>query len=145
MRIRKMVPEDYEKVYALWLACPGMGLNDVDDSEEGIARFLEKNPETCFVAEEERLIGVIMVGTDGRRGYVYHTAVHPDFQRQGVGSALVDTAIEALKGLGITKVALFVFERNAGGNVFWEKQGFTKRTDLAYRNRSLVDMVRIDT
>ena len=144
--IRKMQITDYNAVYILWLANKGMGLNDVDDSESGIARFLVRNPDTCFVAERNgKLIGVIMAGNDGRRGFIYHTAVHPDYHRQGIGSALVSAALEALQTLGITKVALVVFGRNTDGNAFWEKQGFTVRTDLTYRNQALVEMIRKDT
>lgn len=144
--IRTMKITDYKSVYDLWLSCKGMGLNDVDDSENGIERFLQRNPNTCFVAEmDDRIVGVIMAGNDGRRGYIYHTAVHPDYRKQGIGSALVDTALEALKQIGISKAALVVFERNQDGNAFWEKQGFTVRTDLTYRNRALVEMERYDT
>lgn len=146
MKIRKMQIRDYKEVYNLWLSCKGMGLNDVDDSEDGIARFLTRNPDTCLVAECDcKLIGVIMTGNDGRRGYIYHTAVHPDYRKQGVGSALVKTVLDALKQLGISKVALVVFAKNADGNDFWKRQGFTVRTDLTYRNKSLAEMVRIDT
>lgn len=144
--IRKMTISDYREIYELWLSCKGMGLNDVDDSEEGIARFLARNPDTCFVAEKDGMvIGVIMTGNDGRRGYIYHTAVRPDYRKQGIGSVLVKTALNALGELGISKVALVVSAKNADGNAFWEKQGFTVRDDLTYRNRSLVEMVRIDT
>lgn len=146
MNIRKMQLTDYKNIYALWVSCKGMGLNDVDDSESGIARFLERNPDTCFVAEEAgTLAGVILAGNDGRRGYIYHTAVKPSFRKQGIGSMLVKTALDALKQLGISKVALVVFEKNGDGNAFWEKQGFTIRTDLTYRNKSLIPLTRMDT
>ena len=146
MTIRKITIEDYEKMYALWLSCKGMGLNDTDDSGEGIKRFLDRNPETCFAAcENDNIIGVILAGNDGRRGFIYHTAVSPDCRGRGVGTALVNAALEALKNLGITKTALVVFDRNETGNAFWEKQGFTARNDLVYRNKALVDMVKIDT
>lgn len=146
MIIRKMKLSDYETVYALWLSCKGMGLNDIDDSGNGVERFLNRNPETCFAAEiNDKLVGVIMAGNDGRRGYIYHTAVHPDFRNQGIARTLVETVMKALKECGINKVALVVFERNQGGNDFWEKLGFTVRNDLVYRNRSIVEMVRIDT
>lgn len=144
--IRQMTRNDYPAVYGLWLSCKGMGLNDVDDSESEIFRFLERNPTTCFVCETDgKLIGVIMAGNDGRRGYIYHTAVHPSYRKQGVGSELVKTVLEAMKQLGISKVALVVFKKNRDGNSFWEKQGFTVRNDLNYRNTSLVEMIRIDT
>lgn len=54
MNIRKMSIDDYEDVYALWTSCKGMGLNNLDDSKEGIEKFLLRNPETCFVAEENK-------------------------------------------------------------------------------------------
>lgn len=146
MTIRKITINDYEKMYALWLSCKGMGLNDTDDSKEGIERFLDRNPETCFAAcENDDIIGVILAGNDGRRGFIYHTAVSPDHRSRGVGTALVNAALEALQNLGITKTALVVFDRNETGNAFWESQGFTARNDLVYRNKALVDMVRIDT
>ncbi|MBR5288174.1 MAG: GNAT family N-acetyltransferase [Clostridia bacterium] len=146
MQIRPMTLRDYDAVYALWLSCKGMGLNSVDDSREGIARFLTRNPSTCFAAEESgRIIGVIMAGHDGRRGYIYHTAVHPDFRSRGIGAALVDAALNALKAEGIAKAALVVFSRNETGNAFWEKMGFTERTDLTYRNQALTEMERMDT
>ncbi|MCI7804883.1 MAG: GNAT family N-acetyltransferase [Oscillospiraceae bacterium] len=146
MTIRIMKIEDYESVYALWLSCSGMGLNNIDDSEDGIRRFLERNPDTCFVAEENSVIvGVIIAGNDGRRGYIYHTAVSPEYRHRGIASQLVDKVMKSLSELGISKVALVVFERNETGNSFWEKQGFTQREDLVYRNKSIVDFVRIDT
>jgi len=144
--IRKLTIDDYDRMYALWLSCKGMGLNDTDDSREGIRRFLDRNPDTCFGAfEADMLIGVILAGNDGRRGFIYHTAVSPEHRGKGVGTALVNAALEALGRLGITKTALVVFGKNEVGNAFWEKQGFTVRNDLVYRNRALVKMVRIDT
>lgn len=146
MNIRKMTIADYDAVYALWLSCKGMGLNNLDDSKEGIAKFLERNPETCFVAESDRkIIGIILTGHDGRRGYIYHTAVNPESRRMGIASRLVDASLNALKQQGINKVALVVFDRNKDGNEFWEKLGFSVREDLIYRNQSLTEIIRIDT
>lgn len=146
MIIRKMTIEDYEAVYWLWLSCKGMALNTVDDSREGIERFLRRNPDTCFVAEyEDKIVGAVIAGSDGRRGYIYHTAVSPEQRRQGIASRLVETVMSAFEEIGIAKAALVVFDRNVDGNAFWEKSGFTVREDLVYRNRSIADMVRIDT
>ena len=146
MTIRTMTIADYDAVYALWMSCKNMGFNNLDDSREGIARLLKRNPATSFVAlENDRLAGVILSGQDGRRGYIYHMAVAEDFRRRGVATALLDRCLTALKAEGINKVALLVFRYNDAGNAFWEKQGFTERTDVAYRNRELVELVRIDT
>lgn len=146
VHIRKMTLDDYESVYALWLSCPGMGLNNVDESREGVGRYLARNPETCFVAlEAEQIVGVILAGHDGRRGYIYHTAVSPSRQKRGIGTLLVDAALDALRGEGITKTALVAFARNENGNAFWEKMGFNVRDDLVYRNHALAELIRIDT
>lgn len=119
--IRIMTPDDYDAVHACWMACTGMGLNTIDDSREGIARYLKRNPNTCFVDEQEGTItGAILAGHDGRRGYIYHTAVNPAYRHQGIGTALVNAVLHALANEGIIKVALVVFSRNDAGNAFWE-------------------------
>lgn len=146
IKYRLMDISDYEQVYDLWLSCAGMGLNDLDDSKEGIQRFLERNPDTCFVAQaQQKIIGVIIAGNDGRRGYIYHTAVDPEHRHQGIATRLVNEAMSALKTLGINKTSLVVFSKNTDGNAFWEKSGFTSRQDLIYRNKAITEMVRIDT
>lgn len=144
--IRIMTPDDYDDVRACWMACTGMGLNTIDDSREGITRYLERNPNTCFVDEQEGTItGAILAGHDGRRGYIYHTAVNPAYRRQGIGTALVSAVLHALANEGIIKVALIVFSRNDAGNTFWERLGSTARGDLTYRNKALCAITRIDT
>lgn len=146
MDIRKMGESDYDGAFALWMSCKGMGLNDVDDSREGISSFIERNPTTCLVAQEEgEIVGVILVGFDGRRAYVYHTAVHPNRRGLGIGRALVESVIDALAEMGVSKLSLVVFVRNEAGNAFWEHLGFYARTDLTYRDRALVELVRTDT
>ena len=144
--IRPMTIADYDGVYDLWISTPGMGLNATDDSREGITQYLRRNPTTCFVAEEAgRIVGVIIAGHDGRRGFIYHTAVRPECRKQGIATQLVEHAMDALEKEGIHKAALVVFERNALGNAFWESIGFEERTDLVYRNRSIHALERIDT
>lgn len=143
--IRTMDIEDYEKIYDLWMHTEGMGLNTIDDSREGIAKYLLRNPNTCFVAEDNgKLIGVIMSGHDGRRGFIYHTTVKKEYRGQGIGKRLVDSAMTALEAESIHKVALVAFEKNLLGNVFWEKLGFTVRDDLVYRNKNISQLKRID-
>ena len=144
--IRVMTIDDYEKVYALWMSCKNMGFNNLDDSREGIAKYLRRNPATCFVAEcGDSIVGVILSSHDGRRGFIHHLAVAEDCRRQGIATELLECAVSSLAAEGINKVALLVFNRNEAGNAFWEKNGFTSREDLVYRNKALVEMVRIDT
>lgn len=145
MIIRQMTIEDYQALYDLWTHTPGMGLNNLDDSKEGIEKYLKRNPTTCFVAEEKRnVIGVIISGHDGRRGFIYHTTVHPDYRKQGIGKTLVNSAMKALEAEGIHKAALVVFAKNEIGNAFWEKLGFTERHDIIYRNQCIHEMIRMD-
>ena len=146
MTVRVMLSTDYDAVYALWLETAGMGLNDVDDSREGIEKYLQRNENTCFVAERDgEIIGVILAGHDGRRGFIYHMAVRGSERNRGIGTALADAAMTALQGEGVTKVALVCFAGNELGNAFWERYGFTARTDLTYRNRAIATLSRLDT
>ena len=146
MQIRTMTITDYEKVYALWMSCKNMGFNDIDDSKEGITRFLERNPNTSFVAiENDELLGIILGGHDGRRGYIYHMSVAENHRKEGIGSSLVKKCLESFKNEKISKVALLVFKYNETGNAFWKKQGFILREDVNYRNIGLRELVRIDT
>lgn len=138
--------EDYEEVIKLWRDTPGMGINDVDDSAEGMKRFLARNPGMSFVAKtEDGIVGTILCGHDGRRGYLYHAAVLPKMRGMGVGRALVNAALDALREAGISKVGLNVFADNAQGLRFWEKFGFDARDDVKYRSLRLMEMNEINT
>lgn len=146
LNIRNMTPQDYDGLLALWKQCTGMGLNNLDDTFSGISRFLERNPATCFVCEQySEITGAILAADDGRRGYIYHTAVRPDCRRKGIGKALAEAALNALHQQGVHKVSLVVFASNENGNAFWEKLGFAPRSDLVYRDRTLDQMIKYST
>ena len=132
--------DDYDEALALWMNTPGMGLNNLDDSKEGIQKYLLRNPDTNFVAREDgKLIGVILSGHDGRRGMIYHAAVETSQRKRGIGRRLVDAAIAALRNEGINKASIVVFRENITGNAFWEKLGFAERSDLVYRNKVITN------
>jgi len=138
MDIKTMTIDDYDDVYKLWTSEKSVGLRSLDDSKEGIRKFLNRNPDTCFTAAvDNKIIGCIMCGNDGRRAYIYHAMVHKDYRGNGIGKKMLDTAISALKKEGINKAALVVYAHNELGNRFWEREGFTTREDLVYRNKSL--------
>ena len=142
--VRHVTIDDYDAIYALWNSTEQSrrALNPVDDSREGIARYLRRNPETCFAAvADHRIVGVILAGHDGRRGIIHHLCVHPDCRRMGIAARLVSLAESALKKEGIQKVFGLVFRDNDAANLFWEKQGYSLRTNLNYRNKSLNAMV----
>ncbi|MDE5819119.1 MAG: GNAT family N-acetyltransferase [Lachnospiraceae bacterium] len=138
--IRIMTITDYENLFAMWKSTPSMGLRSLDDSKEGISRFLIRNPNTNFVAYEDgRLIGAILSGHDGRRGYIYHTVVLPEYRRQGIASELVKTAVAALQEEGITRVCLNVMETNEQGKAFWISQGWERKDFLEFYSRGITD------
>lgn len=138
--LRPMTRADYPALIALWRSIPHMGLRSLDDSEEGIAAFLARNPATSFVAlEEGQLAGAILCGHDGRRGYIYHTAVRPDCRGRGIGSALVTAATQALAAEGITRVCLNVMESNEAGQRFWLSLGWEKKDFLGFYSKSITD------
>lgn len=142
--VRLVIPEDYDAIYELWNSTEQSrrALNLVDDSREGIARYLARNPNTCFAAEREgRIIGVILTGHDGRRAIIHHLCVHPDCRRMGIAGDLVSRAEEALKKEGIQKIFGLVFKDNDAANDFWEQQGYSLRTNLNYRNKSLNEAI----
>ncbi len=138
MKIRAMTAEDYDKVYALWKTIKGFGIRSIDDSREGIARFLKRNPTTSIVAQEgEQVVGAILCGHDGRRGCFYHVCVKEAYRKHGIGKRMAEEAMEALKAEGISKVNLIAFRTNEVGNCFWKSVGWTFREDLNYYEFSL--------
>jgi ribosomal protein S18 acetylase RimI-like enzyme len=133
-----MTIEDYDEAYSLWKTAPGIGLKILDDSQTGIRKYLERNPLTCFAAEENgELAGAVLGGHDGRRGYIYHLAVKPPYRNRGIGRALLESVEKALVLEGINKVALVSFKTNVGGNRFFKACGYPIRDDLVYRNKNL--------
>ncbi len=131
--IREMTIEDYDEVYSLWLKIKGFAMRSIDDSREGVARFLRRNPHTSVVAcEDGRIVGAILCGHDGRRGCMYHVCVDPEYRRRRIGTQMVVFAMEALRREQISKVSLIAFTENDIGNAFWNRIGWTKREDLNY-------------
>ena len=138
--LRIMRIEDYNDVYALWNTIHGIGLRSLDDSEEGIARVLERNPSTSVVAEADgKIVGAILCGHDGRRGCFYHVCVHEDYRKHGIGKAMAVFCMKALQAERINKVSLIAFRRNEIGNAFWKSVGWTFRDDLNYYDFGLND------
>ena len=131
--VRVMTIEDYDQVKELWNSIKGFGIRSMDDSREGVARFLKRNPTTSVVAEEDgKVVGAILCGHDGRRGCLYHVCVHKDYRMRGIGKSMVAFAMEALKKEEINKVSLIAFTKNDIGNAFWKEIAWTKREDLNY-------------
>lgn len=138
MKIRTMTIEDYEQVHNLWMTISGFGIRSMDDSREGIERFLKRNPTTSVVAEEEgHIVGCILCGHDGRRGCLYHVCVDEAYRKHGIGRQMVQFCVEALKKEQINKLSIIAFTRNEIGNKFWQKMGWEFRKDLNYYDFTL--------
>ena len=136
--VRTMTIDDYEEIYELWTKIKGFAMRSIDDSKEGVERFLKRNPDTSVVAVKDgKVVGAILCGHDGRRGCFYHVCVHKDFRRQGIGKSMVVWCMEKLKELQINKVSLIAFTQNDVGNAFWKEIGWTKREDLNYYDFTL--------
>jgi len=128
--IREMGMADYEALTSLWRQLPGIRLRE-DDSRENMAKFLQRNPGMSFIAEVGgQVVGGILCGHDGRRGFLYHLAVRSDYRRQGIGRALAERSVAALTAAGISKCHLFVLADNREGGSFWQRGGFQLRQDI---------------
>ena len=133
MIVRTMTIEDYQGVHDLWMTIKGFAIRSIDDSREGVERFLKRNPASSVVAEENgEIVGSILCGHDGRRGCLYHVCVREDCRMRGIGKSMVVRCMEELEKEKISKVSLIAFTENDIGNAFWKEIGWTKREDLNY-------------
>jgi len=139
-KIKAMDIEDYDEIINLWKNTDGVGLSGIDDSKKSIKIFLDKNPNTYFVAEyKNEIIGTIMAGNDGRRGHIYHLMVKPEHRKNGLGKKLFEKTEKALKKEGIKKIFLVAFKNNKIGNIFWKNNGYEIRNDLNYRDKRIIE------
>jgi ribosomal protein S18 acetylase RimI-like enzyme len=136
--LRTMTKEDYDGVYALWMSIHGFGIRSIDDSREGVERFLLRNPTTSVVAVSDgKIVGAILCGHDGRRGCFYHVCVHEKYRKHGIGKAMAVACMRALQAEQINKVNLIAFKSNEVGNRFWKSEEWTFREDLNYYDFTL--------
>lgn len=136
--IRKMTIADYDSAYALWQSVPGMNLASLDNSERGIAKVVNRNPDLCFVAiDQATVVGTALGATDGRKGYLYHVAVAKNYQGHHLSSQLLAQVMTGFRQQHIDKIGLFVVADNADGKAFWQHQGFKTRPDIEYLDLDL--------
>ena len=140
IQFREMCIGDYSQVRALWMTIRGFGIRSLDDSREGVERFIRRNPATSVVAlDQGRVVGAVLCGHDGRRGCFYHVCVHEDYRKKGIGKAMAVFAMKALQKEQINKVSLIAFKSNEVGHRFWRSVGWTFRDDLNYYDFTLND------
>jgi ribosomal protein S18 acetylase RimI-like enzyme len=131
MRIVKMKIRHYNDVLKLWRQCDGIGLDRKVDNKNEAAIYLFRNAGLSFVAMDKRkVIGAVLCGHDGRRGYLYHLAVAGEYRKMGIGRRLVESAISKLRSIGVRKCHAFVFRDNVKGGKFWKSMGWKQRSDL---------------
>ena len=129
--IRSMEESDYDGVHELWMTIHGFGIRSIDDSKEGVLRFLKRNPGISAVAEVDgKIVGSILCGHDGRRGCFYHVCVEEAYRRHGIGKEMAIFCMRALQKEKINKVSLVAFKKNQIGNAFWHEEGWSMREDL---------------
>ncbi|MGN1467060.1 MAG: GNAT family N-acetyltransferase [Ruminococcus sp.] len=130
MIIREMKAEDYEEVYAMWQITTKRALSKAD-SKEGILKYLARNPGMSQVAViDGKIVGTVLAGHDGRRGFIHHMAVMPRYRRHGIGHKLAQTAIDKIQADGIDKTHIFCYQNNETGQSFWKNFGFKRRDDV---------------
>ena len=137
IKVREMRIADYDDVISLWRSLPGMGLSGADEMGE-MERFLIRNPKTSLLAElEDKIVGTVLGGFDGRRGYIYHLAVAKDLWGRGIGTMLMDELEERFKNLGAQKVHLMIYVDNDAVG-FYEGLGYIKRDDIETMSKDMV-------
>lgn len=135
--IREMVIEDYDEVYQLWSLTKGIGLSGAD-TRANIDAYLKRNKGISFVCEaDDRIIGAILCGHDGRRGFIHHLVVDEQYRRIGLGQKLISKSLERLKQENIQKCHLFVMKDNELGKEFWIKMGWVQREDIRTFSRNI--------
>jgi ribosomal protein S18 acetylase RimI-like enzyme len=135
--IEAMTLDHYDEVIDLWKKSENIGLSSADE-RENIEAYLARNPGMSFVAKEnDVIVGAALCGHDGRRGYLHHLAVAKSYRKKGTGRKLTERCLESLGNAGIKKCHLFLFYKNEEGKAFWEKIGWSPRTDIQVVSKEL--------
>jgi N-acetylglutamate synthase len=135
--IRAMAMADYAAVLRLWQDTEGVGLNESDGRGQ-IREYLRRNPGMSFVARcGGEIVGAVLCGHDGRRGYLHHLAVAVAHRKKGLGQKLVDACLARLRRSKIQKCNIFLFADNRAGGKFWKHNGWLRRPDLLVMQQNL--------
>lgn len=138
MGIRNMTIEDYEQAVQLWQATEGIGLHEYEDSKAGIAHYLARNRGLSLIWRESRqVVGTLLCGHDGRRGYLHHLAVAAAHRGRGIGTQLVEHALHNLAQKGIRKCNIYSYADNEAGLAFWGRLGWQQREDIRIVSRDI--------
>ena len=138
-KIKVMDIKNYNEIIELWKNSNGVGMNEYDDSRKSLKKFINRNPKTCFIAENNKneIIGTIIGGNDGRRGVIYHLVVKSEYRNNGIGKKLLEKVEKEFVKDGIRRINLFVLKDNEIGNIFWEKSGYGIRNVAIFRSKKI--------
>ena len=121
---REFLLDDHEAALALWGGVGGIEICEGDSREE-MRTYLARNPGLSRVAEENgKLVGAVLCGHDGRRGWIYHLATSPGARRRGIAKLLVNDCIAGLRAIGIRRAIILVAGDNPDGHEFWLRNGW---------------------
>ncbi len=125
--LRALTPSDLPDVLALWRAVPEVELNDSDTPEQ-LAKYLARNPELSPVAlADGKIVGAVLCGHDGRRGYLNHLAVATPYRNQGLGRALVGYCLTHLLRVEVSRCNAFALPNNPSARAFWQRMQFQEK------------------
>jgi len=137
IEILPMAVDDLEAVAVVWNATEGVGMNESDGPEQ-LRGFLDRNPGLSLIARDgSRLVGAVLCGHDGRRGFLYHLAVLTDYRKRGLGRAMVDRCLKSLSMLGLLRCNILIYVDNHSGEQFWKKAGWYDRSELKLLQRDI--------
>ncbi|HVF70917.1 MAG TPA: GNAT family N-acetyltransferase [Chthoniobacterales bacterium] len=121
---REFVIEDYDGAFAVWSGEEGIEICEGDSREE-IAEYLARNPGLSRVAEDNgEIIGAVLCGHDGRRGWIYHLAVAKNHRGKGAAKLLIGDCIRGLAKTGLKRAIILVAGDNPIGREFWLRNGW---------------------
>jgi putative acetyltransferase len=130
-----MTTADLNDVLVLWSTAEGVGLNESDTPDQ-LRAYLDRNPNLSLMARDgPRLVGAVLCGHDGRRGYLHHLAVLPEYRGRGLGRQMVEGCLAALGARGVLKCNIFLYADNEPGERFWNRCGWSARSDLKVLQR----------
>ena len=138
VEIRPMTIDDYDEIFAMWQITTKRALSEAD-SRENIDFYLKRNPGMSQVAVVDgKIVGTVLCGHDGRRGFIHHMAVAENYRRHNIAKKMAKTALDALSNEGISKTHIFCYTNNNLGQSFWTALGWQKRDDVfvfSYTNK----------
>jgi N-acetylglutamate synthase len=130
MKYQVFTISQYDDFKELLVSTEGVSNRSADECE-GVKKYLERNPGHSFSAyDNEIMIGCALCGHDGRRGYLQHVMVRPEYRKKGIARGLVEMCLQALEDIGIQKTHIDVFKSNYFANEYWRKNGWKLREDI---------------